>query len=89
MKIKNILIGTLVALSFGACSKSKTTAKVSIPITVACVTTATASDIDTYQTVQADDEIIKDDTNTTINIVIDSLGNQKICLQGGSAHIFR
>ncbi len=122
MKIKDILIVTLIALSFNACSKDNeadtATAKVvtdsevetpmeketnssiddsidskvekrNIPISVVCVVNATASDIDTYQEVQKGDIIIKDEDNTTINLVVNSLGEQKICLQRGVAHIQR
>ena len=95
MKIYNMAVAILLVLSVSGCSKNHKTdnatsrVKTGIAITVSCILNATASDIDTYQTIQTGDEIIKDDTNTTVNIVVDSLGNQKICLQSGSAHILR
>ena len=95
MKIYNIVVAVLLVISVSACFKDDTTdnvttqVKTSIAITVSCIANATASDIDTYQTIQTGDEIIKDDINTTVNIVVDSTGNQKICLLSGSAHILR
>jgi hypothetical protein len=99
MRIKNIITTSIVllsALSFSACMQDDTTdnvsglqEKISIAITVNCITGATASDIDTYETIIAGDEIIQDETNTTLNIVVDSTGNQKVCLESGTAHILR
>ncbi len=95
MKIRELLIGTVITLSFSACTNrdntndDNTTVKTSIPIIVACITNATATDIDNYQDILAGDEIIKDEPDTIVNIVVGSNGDQKICLQSGAAHILR
>ena len=88
-----ILISTL-ALGFSACSKSDgetMTTITSIAIDVNCEANSTASDIATYITTISGDDIVQDETNTTVSIFIDADGVSKVCLEGGAgaAHIER
>jgi len=99
MKMKNIIIPVtvVIALYFSGCSESDgssstttttlETNPVSIAITAACI--SNTPDTETYQEIVAGDEIIKDEENTVVNIVVDSTGVQKVCLERGAAHILR
>jgi hypothetical protein len=44
---------------------------------------------ETYITIQDNDLLVKDDSNTTVKIVHDSNGTKTICVVTGSAHLIR
>ena len=93
-KILTIMAVTFITIGFNACSggggnASFENGETIIPITIACETTPTATDIDNYETLLSGDAIVKDDVNTTVSIYHDIDGNKKICLVSGTAHIVR
>lgn len=47
------------------------------------------SNCETYITIQVDDLLVKDSTNTTIKIVHDANDTKQVCVVSGSAHIIR
>ncbi|QOY50964.1 hypothetical protein [Candidatus Sulfurimonas baltica] len=90
----SIMTLVLITIGFNACSgeggdASFANGETIIPITIACETTPTATDIDNYETLLSADAIVKDDDNTTVSIYHDIDGNKKICLVSGVAHIVR
>ncbi len=68
---------------------SFTEASQKIPITIECKTTPSAANIDAYVTLQSNDTIVKDDSNTSVSIYHNTNGNKKVCLNSGTAHIVR
>ena len=95
MKLKNTVIIIAVAgaaLIFGACSDSESSpvaGTTNVAIDVNCISSATAADLDIYVTTLPGDTIVKDEENTTINIVLSSEAVKKVCLESGAAHIVR
>ena len=95
LKILTLMSITSLVLLLSGCggggdsSFKNATSTSTIAITVACKTTPSALDIDTYETLLSNDTVVKDDSNTTVSIYHDSNGNKKVCLVNGSAHIVR
>lgn len=98
MKLRNIIktvtFLTIIITSFTACggggsSSSFENSETLIPITIACVTNPTSTDIDLYETLNSGDVIIKDTSDAVVSIYHDVLGNKKVCLVSGIAHIVR
>lgn len=94
MKLKNIIktvtFLTIIITSFTACggggsSSSFENSETLIPITIACDT----NPIDLYETLNSGDVIIKDTSDAVVSIYHDVLGNKKVCLVSGIAHIVR
>lgn len=88
---RTYVIITFVAASIGfiACGEGDSHFKndtQTIPITIACTTPAV---IDTYITLQSNDVIVKDSSDTSIIIYHDQDNIKKVCLESGSAHIVR
>jgi len=44
---------------------------------------------ESYTTIQTNDLLVKDDSNTTVKIVHDSNGTKTICVLSGNAHLIR
>jgi len=83
-KIILILSSLLIALLFSACGGGDgeghfDTGEQKITIT----------NCETYVTIQTNDLLVKDDSNTTVKIVHDSNGTKTICVEIGSAHLIR
>ena len=95
MNVKNIVTTVIITgmtLGFSACSNDGSTeaaSTVNIPIDVNCISSASATEIETYITTQSGDTIVKDEDNTTVSIVLDANAVKRICLESGSAHIVR
>lgn len=89
-----ILTLTFITVGFSACSEDsgstqEVPAVLEIPITMQCVSSPTAADIDAYETLISADTIVKDEDNTTISTFTALDGEKKVCLVSGSAHIVR
>ena len=93
--IKTSIFSLLAITSFSACgvgggdSASFENSEILIPITIACVTTPTSTDISSYETLNSGDTIVKDTNDTVVSIYHDVDGNKKVCLESGTAHIVR
>ena len=89
--MKNILIITLSSLLFIACNSSGTTSN-SIPITEKC---NSENDITNYQTLQSGDEIGQEETLNqlstapAVEIFHTASGDKKVCINSGTAMIYR
>ncbi len=98
MKLKNILklafVSTFAITSFTACGGggsdgSFSDSETKIDITIACKTTPSATEIDSYITLNSGDTIVKTTPSTTISTYHDTNDVKKVCLVSGSAYILR
>ena len=95
MKTSKIVVTiglTVLALIMSACTADDTTGEyrdTKVAINVACIANPTAAEIDSYVTTLTGDTITQDETGTTIDVILDSNGVKKVCIDSGSAHIVR
>lgn len=89
-KCYSIFLFILIVLNFNACDLiDHELIPDNIKIDVKCVPSASASDIESYITLESGDIIKEEESGTKVSIYHTANGVRKVCLDSGKAHIVR